>query len=89
MSMKIECSTCRFMQTDAGDNSCLRNPPSVTLVPTPIRHPITGETGVSLQNYSAWPIVQLTQWCGQWESSIGGKVGSVPIKKSLIEVSHG
>lgn len=66
------CKTCKFfsrLPTESDQGECRWGPPQVTIVLLP-HQDIAGRRGMAPQNFTAWPLVQDEQFCGQWAGRI-------------------
>lgn len=54
------CGTCFYEQ----HGMCRKNPPVV--VPTAYYSQGGGPTTLSITHLTAWPVVQINEWCGEW-----------------------
>lgn len=57
------CRRCKFSDQKGAGLFCVRNPPTVVIVPDQAGRPTTG---------SAWPPVNPQQWCGEFKLRIEG-----------------
>lgn len=70
MNEKKSCATCAFATLNNGGPTlvCRFNPPTVFLE---IMQGTTalGQTQIAPQDFTVWPTVRESHWCGKWEDS--------------------
>jgi hypothetical protein len=65
------CAACGFSMKEGLDRVCRFNPPQVTMIGVPVVRPpaVRGQPpqqGLELKSFTQFPIMQDSQWCGQF-----------------------
>ena len=60
------CRDCAYLEI-MSQPVCCRYPPQVTTLQVIEADPMTGKPVGRIQQYSTYPPVALTQWCGEWK----------------------
>lgn len=63
------CGNCRFVRDRQGTALCCRRSPLGHAFIVPSQNRLTGETTMGPQTIGYFPLVRLTDWCGEWERS--------------------